>query len=118
MSTTVYAYVHCSTCKKTLRWLDARGVQYSTRDLVAERVDAATLRDLWQRSGQPLRRFFNTHGQSYRDGDFKARVAEMSDEAQLEALASDGKLVKRPIVDTGDRVLVGFHEPAYTDTFG
>lgn len=118
MSTTVYAYVHCGTCKKALRWLDSRGVQYTTRDLVAEPVDAATLRDLWRRSGQPLRRFFNTHGQSYRDGDFKARLAEMSDEEQIAALAGDGKLVKRPIVDTGDRVLVGFHESGFTDTFG
>ncbi|MCB9529966.1 MAG: Spx/MgsR family RNA polymerase-binding regulatory protein [Myxococcales bacterium] len=118
MSTTVYAYVHCSTCKKALRWLDARGVQYTTRDLVAEPIDAATLRDLWRRSGQPLRRFFNTHGQSYRDGDFKARLAEMDDAEALAALAGDGKLVKRPIVDAGDRVLIGFNEAGYTDTFG
>lgn len=118
MSTTVYAYNRCSTCKKALKWLDARGVQYKTRDLVAEPIERETLEGMWRRSGLPLRRFFNTHGQSYRDGDFKSRLAEMSDDEQLAALAGDGKLVKRPIVDVGDRVLVGFDDAAYTDTFG
>lgn len=118
MSTTIYAYNRCGTCKKAQKWLDARGVQYSTRDLVAEPIDIETLTGLWKRSGLPLRRFFNTHGQSYRAGDFKTRLAEMSDDEQLTALAGDGKLVKRPIVDVGDRVLVGFDEDAYTDTFG
>lgn len=118
MTTTIYQYARCGTCKRAVKWLDGRGVTYASHDLVAEPLDATALRDLWRRSGQPLRRFFNTSGQSYRQGEFKTRLPEMSDDEQLAALAADGKLVKRPIVDTGDRVLIGFREPAYVDTFG
>lgn len=118
MRTHVFQYPRCGTCRKALKWLEARGVNYEKSDLVAEPLDVETLRDMWQRSGLPLKRFFNTSGKSYRAGGFKDRLPEMSEEEQLEALAADGKLVKRPIVDTGDRVLVGFREAEYAETFG
>lgn len=118
MSTHIYQYARCGTCKKALKWLDGRGVNHTRRDLVAEPIDADTLRDLWTRSGLPLKRFFNTSGQSYRGGDFKSRLPAMSEDEQIAALAADGKLVKRPIVDTGDKVLVGFREPEYVSVFG
>jgi len=118
MTTTIYQYARCSTCRKALKWLDGRGVNYHAHDLVGAPLDAETLGDLWGRSGQPLKAFFNTSGKSYREGGFKDRLAEMSDADKLAALAADGKLVKRPILDVRDRVLIGFREPEYVDTFG
>lgn len=106
----VYHYKGCSTCKKALAWLDGRGVTAERQDLVASPPTAKALSDLWKRSGLSLDRFFNTSGQSYRDGGFKDRLGAMSDQDKLQALAADGKLVKRPLLDTGKAVLVGFRE--------
>ena len=114
----VYQYPKCSTCRKALKWLDERGAKYTKTDLVAEPIALATLKDLKQRSGLPVARFFNTSGESYRAGGFRDRLKAMSDAEALAALAKDGKLVKRPIVDTGKKVLVGFDEDAYETTFG
>lgn len=110
MSATLYHYPKCGTCRKAKAWLASAGHQPKLRDLVADPPDAATLEDLWRRSGEPLRKLFNTSGESYRDGGFKDRLATMSDAEALAALAADGKLVKRPILDLGDTVLVGFRE--------
>ncbi len=113
----VYHYRSCSTCAKALKWLMARGVAFEATDLVAAPPSRETLADLWRRSGLPLKRFFNTSGQSYRRGGFKDRLPSLSEDEQLAALAADGKLIKRPIVDTGDAVLVGFKEATYEDAF-
>jgi arsenate reductase len=118
MAIVVYQYPKCSTCRKALKWLDAHGVKYRASDLVAEPIALGVLRDLHARSGLPLRRFFNTSGESYRKGNFGKRLAQMSDAEQLRALAADGKLVKRPIVDAGKTVLVGFDEDAYEGALG
>jgi arsenate reductase len=115
-TTKVYQYPKCSTCRKALKWLDGAKVTYDARDLVADPLPASTLRDLWKRSGAPLARFFNTSGESYRAGNFKQRLKSMGDAEALAALAADGKLVKRPIVDTGRAVLLGFDEAAYAAT--
>ena len=117
MSMTVYQYPKCSTCRKALKWLDAHGVKYQAIDLVADPPSKETLRDLHARSGLPIARFFNTSGESYRAGNFKAKLATLSEADALAALARDGKLIKRPIVDTGRKVLVGFDEGAYAATF-
>jgi arsenate reductase len=112
--THVYHYPKCSTCRKARKWLDAQGVKYTESDLVAKPIALAKLRDLHKRSGLPIRRFFNTSGESYRSGNFGKKLANMSDAEALTALAADGKLVKRPIVDAGGgTVLVGFNEEAY-----
>lgn len=113
----VYQYPKCSTCRKALIWLAATGVRYEVQDLVKNPISAATLRDLHRRSGLPLGRFFNTSGESYRAGNFKARMSTMTPDEAFTALAGDGKLVKRPIVDSGKTVLVGFDEAAYRDAF-
>ena len=118
MTFTLYHYPRCSTCRKATAWLDAHGHAHRDIDLVAQPPRAATLRDLWKRSGLPLRALFNTSGDSYRAGGFKDRIATMSDAEALAALAADGKLVKRPIVDTGKSVLVGFREEAYAAALG
>ncbi len=108
MPTHVYQYPKCSTCRKALKWLTDHGVTHTTSDLVATPISAAQLAALHARSGLPIRRFFNTSGESYRNGGFKDRVASLSDDDAIIALARDGKLVKRPIVDTGTQVIVGF----------
>jgi arsenate reductase len=120
MATTVYQYPKCSTCRNALKWLDSQGVEYRAVDLVKSPPSAATLRDLLRRSGLPIARFFNTSGESYRAGNFKERLPKLTEAQALEALAADGKLIKRPIVDTGvdtgadgSGVLVGFDADAY-----
>ncbi|MFO0744555.1 MAG: ArsC/Spx/MgsR family protein [Myxococcota bacterium] len=110
----VYHYSGCSTCKKALAFMAGRGLAPTKVDLVATPPDAATLADLWKRSGKPLDKLFNVSGQSYRDGGFKDRLAAMSDAEKLAALAADGKLVKRPLADLGERVLVGFAEAEWS----
>ena len=118
MATKVYQYPKCSTCRKALKWLDEHGAKYGKTDLVAEPIAPAKLKDLLKRSGLPVTRFFNTSGESYREGGFKDRLKTMTEADAIAALAKDGKLVKRPIVDTGKKVLVGFDEEAYRNTFG
>jgi arsenate reductase len=114
-TTKVYQYPKCSTCRKALQWLDRRGVMVDKIDLVATPPSATILRDLHRRSGLPVSKLFNTSGQSYREGKWKERLARLGDAEALAALAREGKLIKRPIVDTGKEVLVGFDEAAYAE---
>ncbi len=103
-------YPKCSTCKKAQKWLDDHGVAYTLRDIKSENPSADELRIWQQKSGLTLRRFFNTSGQIYRAMELAKKLPEMSEDAQLELLASDGMLVKRPILVTENAVLVGFRE--------
>ena len=118
MTVTVYQYPKCGTSRKALAWLDKHGISYVSIDLVAKPPSKAKLKDLWKRSGEPIRKLFNTSGESYRAGGFKDKLATMSEAEALSALAADGKLIKRPIVDTGDKVLVGFREEDYASAMG
>lgn len=113
----VYHYPKCSTCRKALKWLDGHGVAYKATDLVAEPPSARKLAELHERSGLPIARLFNTSGESYRNGGWKDKLGTTALRELLAALAKDGKLIKRPIVDTGKVVLVGFDEKAYAATF-
>jgi arsenate reductase (glutaredoxin) len=113
MAIVVYQYPKCSTCRRALKWLDAHGLKYRAIDLVAEPIAAKKLADLHARSGLPIQKLFNTSGESYREGGWKHKLANLSDKDAYAALAKDGKLVKRPILDTGKRVLIGFDEDAY-----
>lgn len=115
MAYTLYHYPNCDTCRKARKWLahNAPNAELRLVHLVEATPDVATLRDLIARSGEPLRRFFNTSGGSYRSGNFKERLDTSPEEELLGALAADGMLIKRPILDTGERVLVGFSEPAW-----
>lgn len=117
MAITFYQYPKCSTCRKAQKWLDARGVKYAATDLVAGPPSQATLRDLHKRSGLPIAKLFNTSGESYRAGNWKERLKTTSEADALAALAADGKLIKRPIVDAGKQVLVGFDEDTYAAAF-
>ena len=101
-------YPKCSTCQKAKKWLDENGVAYTARHIVEQNPSAEELRDWAQRSGLPLKRFFNTSGLAYKALGLKDKLPGMSEEEQLRLLASDGMLVKRPVVVTESAVLVGF----------
>lgn len=103
-------YPKCSTCQKAKRWLDSRGVQYTDRHIKEDAPKFEELKGWYERSGLPLKRFFNTSGLLYKSLGLKEKLPGMSEEEQLRLLASDGMLVKRPILVTEDRVLVGFRE--------
>lgn len=103
-------YPKCSTCKKAKKWLDERGIAYDERHIVEDNPTADELRQWHQMSGLPLRRFFNTSGMLYRDMGLKDKLPSMTDDEMYELLASNGMLVKRPLLVLDDNVLVGFKE--------
>lgn len=109
-------YPKCSTCKKAKKWLDEHGVSYTDRHIVEDNPQADEIADWQARSGLSVRRFFNTSGMKYRELGVKAQLdAGMSDEDARALLATDGMLVKRPIVVAGNTVLVGFREAAWEE---
>ena len=103
-------YPPCSTCKKAKAWLDDHGLAYENRHIKEQNPTYEELKDWQEKSGLPLKRFFNTSGLLYKSLNLKERLPEMSEEEQLRLLASDGMLVKRPILVADDRILVGFRE--------
>ena len=112
-------YPPCSTCKKAKKWLDEHGVEHVDRHIVEEPPTAEELAAWRERSGLPLRRFFNTSGMKYRELGVKAKLdAGMADEDAYALLATDGMLVKRPILVGEDFVLVGFREAEWEQKLG
>ena len=107
---TILCYDKCSTCKKALKWLDAMGAEYTVRPIKEENPSCDELRDWQQKSGLPLRRFFNTSGMLYRELGLKDKLDGMSEDEQLALLASDGMLVKRPLLVSDRAVIPGFRE--------
>lgn len=103
-------YPKCTTCKKAQNWLDSKGVEYSLRNIKEENPTYEELKEWYGKSGLPLKRFFNTSGMIYRSMNLKDKLDDMTDEEKLRLLAGDGMLVKRPILVTDDKVLVGFKE--------
>lgn len=103
-------YPKCSTCRKAKKWLDDRNVAYTDRHIVEDNPSADELRTWQQASGLPARRFFNTSGMLYREMQLKDRLPHMSDDEMFELLATNGMLVKRPLIVDGSMVLVGFRE--------
>lgn len=108
-------YARCSTCQKARKWLDSRGVAYEERPIKENRPTEAELRAWRQASGKPLKSFFNTSGMLYREMELSRRLPDMTEEEQLALLASDGMLVKRPLLIMENRVLVGFREAEWQD---
>ena len=106
-------YPKCSTCIKARKYLDQLGLEYTKRHIVDEELNKEELLALYKKSGLPLKRFFNTSGLKYRELNLKDKLPTMSEDEQLTLLASDGMLVKRPIIETDDRVLVGFKANEY-----
>lgn len=106
----VYCYSKCSTCKKALKWLDDNKIEYALIDIKEDHPDEKTLREYHKRSGLSLRKFFNTSGQLYREMELSKILPDMSEDEMFKLLASDGMLVKRPLLVTEDAVLTGFKE--------
>lgn len=103
-------YPKCTTCKKAMAYLTAQGAAFEARDIKAENPTEAELRQWHRQSGLPLKRFFNTSGLQYKALELKDKLPSMSEDEQYALLATDGMLVKRPILLCGDKVLVGFKE--------
>ena len=115
---TFLCYPKCTTCQKAQRFLDAHGVAYTLRDIKTDNSTRAELQAWHAMSGLPLRRFFNTSGLQYRALGLKDRLEQMSEDEQLNLLATDGMLVKRPMLILNDRVLVGFREAEWAQALG
>ena len=108
-------YPKCTTCRKAKKWLEDHSVSFTDRDIREDNPSADELKQWQQRSGLPLKRFFNTSGMLYREMGLKDKLGGMSEEEQLELLASDGMLVKRPLLITGEKVLAGFREKEWEE---
>ncbi len=108
-------YPKCTTCQKAKKYLTEKGVAFEERDIKADNPTKEELSSWYQKSGLPLKRFFNTSGILYKEMQLKDKLPDMSEEEQLSLLATDGMLVKRPIVVTEDKVLVGFKEKEWEE---
>ncbi|RHW36769.1 arsenate reductase family protein [Lysinibacillus yapensis] len=115
MGVKLIQYPRCTTCRKAQKWLDENGVDYEAIHIVEQTPSKEELRNYWQASGLPLKKFFNTSGKKYKELGLKDKLASMSEEEQLELLASDGMLIKRPIVANGEKVTLGFKEEEFTE---
>lgn len=113
MALTFYWYPKCSTCRNAKKWLDTNGLEYKEIHIVENPPSKDELENLYKKSGLELKKFFNTSGQKYRELGLKDKMKTATESELLEILASDGMLIKRPLVTDGEQVLVGFKEEAY-----
>ncbi len=103
-------YPKCTTCQKAKKWLDDQGLKYEQRHIKDQHPSAAELETWWKQSGLPLKRFFNTSGLLYKSLQLKEKLPTMSESEMLTLLATDGMLVKRPLLIADDKILVGFKQ--------
>ena len=108
-------YPKCGTCKKAEKYLTDKNISFDKRDIKEDKPTLAELTAWYKASGLPLKRFFNTSGNLYKELKLKDKLPTMSEEEQLQLLATDGMLVKRPILIDGDTVLVGFKEAEWQE---
>ncbi|NLM76002.1 MAG: arsenate reductase family protein [Clostridiaceae bacterium] len=108
-------YPKCSTCKKAKKWLDEHGLEYEARHIVEDNPTYEELKKWHQKSGLPIKKFFNTSGMLYKQMNLKDKLSDMSEEEQLKLLSSDGMLVKRPLIVKEDMVLIGFKEAEWAE---
>ena len=108
-------YPKCSTSQKAKKWLDGKDIAYTERNIAEENPTYEELKEWYEKSGLPLKKFFNTSGLLYKSMKLKVKLPDMSEEEQLILLATDGMLVKRPLVVDGDTVLTGFREVEWTE---
>lgn len=111
----VLVYRKCSTCQKALKWLEENGVEFTERPIREENPSYEELAEWHKKSGLPLKKFFNTSGLLYKSMNLKDRLPQMTEEEQLKLLATDGMLVKRPLVVGEDFVLTGFREKEWEE---
>ena len=108
-------YPKCSTCKKAKKWLDDNQIEYELRDIKLDNPTLEELTEWYNKSGLPIKKFFNTSGLLYKSLDLKNKLPDMSEDEMLKLLATDGMLVKRPLLIGDDFVLVGFKEPEWLE---
>lgn len=115
MKPLVLVYRKCSTCQKALKWLEENHIAYEERPIKEENPTEEELKEWYKRSGLPLKRFFNTSGNLYKELKLKDKLADMTEEEQLRLLATDGMLVKRPLLVTQDYICPGFKEEQWKE---
>lgn len=108
-------YPKCSTCQKAKKWLDEQDIKYTERHIVDNNPSYEELKEWYNKSGLPLKRFFNTSGLLYKEMQLKDKLPTMNEEEQLKLLATNGMLVKRSLVVNGDMVLIGFKEAEWAE---
>ena len=108
-------YLKCSTCQKARKWLDSHEIEYTERNIVTDNPSYEELKGWYEKSGSPLKKFFNTSGVLYREMQLKDKLQSMSEEEQLKLLATNGMLVKRPLIVNGEQVLIGFKESEWEE---
>jgi arsenate reductase (glutaredoxin) len=113
MALTFYWYPKCGTCRKAKKWLDDHGVSYKAVHIVENPPSRVEIEQLYKKSGLELKKFFNTSGQKYRELGLKDKIKTADEAELLDILASDGMLLKRPIVTNGEKVTVGFKEEEF-----
>lgn len=111
-------YPKCSTCQKAKKWLDGRNIEYVDRHIVEDNPSYEELKQWFEQSGLPLKKFFNTSGLLYKELKLKDKLPTMSEEEQLKLLATNGMLVKRPLIVDGKKVLTGFKESDWEEFVG
>ena len=112
----VLCYAKCTTCQKALAWLNEQEIAYDLRDIKGENPSYEELKAWWQASGLPLKKFFNTSGLQYKALQLKDKLPAMSEEEQLQLLATDGMLVKRPLLVADEFVLTGFRQAEWEES--
>ncbi|MGE6488883.1 arsenate reductase family protein [Paenisporosarcina sp. NPDC076898] len=117
MAITYYGYPNCGTCKKAKAWLDAEDVSYHDVHIVETPPSKEELKKIVETSGMPLKKFYNTSGMKYRELGLKDKIPSMTEDEQFELLASDGMLIKRPLVTDGVKATVGFKELDFTENW-
>ena len=109
-------YPKCSTCQKAKKWLEEHNIEYTDRHIVENNPTYGELKEWYEKSGLPLKKFFNTSGMLYKEMQLKDKLQTMSEEEQLKLLATNGMLVKRPLIVDGDKVLTGFREAEWENS--
>ncbi|PTM57515.1 arsenate reductase family protein [Desmospora activa] len=118
MALLMYEYPPCGTCRKAKKYLEENDISFETRHIVDNSPSKEELDRFVKQSGLPLQKFFNTSGKKYRELNLKEKLKGMSDQEKLELLASDGMLIKRPIVTDGKKATVGFNEKVFDEAWG
>ncbi|MGN2617693.1 arsenate reductase family protein [Bacillus stercoris] len=117
MSLTFYWYPKCGTCRKAKKWLEEHGKEINEIHIAEQPPSKEELKALYKKSGLDLKKFFNTSGMKYRELNLKEKLYHMSEDEQLELLASDGMLIKRPLTTDGEKVTVGFKEDQFEENW-
>lgn len=118
MEYTFYTYPKCSTCRKAKKWLEEKGIDFQEINLVETPPTASTLKSIIEASQLDIKKFFNTRGKVYREMELKDKLPEMQEDEKIELLASNGMLIKRPIVFGNGKVTLGFKEEDFEQVWG